>query len=147
MQLGGKAWFTILLAVFAGLMLYRSLGLSPVGRLVPLTVLIPTLAMLLWQLALDLASKPVPTRRGRRRIDFFHSERHRQSVRLPSERVADIAVNTELPGLRERRVIAGLLAFLLSIYLLGFSISVPLFILLYLRKRAGPGVCPWSCSR
>jgi hypothetical protein len=46
---------------------------------------------------------------------------------------------TESLGRREYLILCWLLAFLLCIYLLGFTISVSLFVLLYLRMRSGEG--------
>lgn len=134
MRLDEKASFTALLALLAGTMIYLSLDLSPVAHLVPLTVLIPTLILTLAQLIVDLKTTTLTARQGSRRVDFFHSDIFRQ--KLQTQR----ASTKPAPLLqRELKAFGWMVALLLGIYLLGFALSLPLFILLYLRKRSGEG--------
>jgi len=139
MGIGEKAWFTMLLAALACLLLYLSFGLSPVARFVPLTVLIPTLILLFGQLVSDLTLKLDSDQKGSRRVDFFQSEVFRQKLKVFSGRAAsppDIGASLSE---REGSVLSWLLMVLVCIYLFGFAVSMPSFILLYLKKRSGDG--------
>lgn len=96
-------------------------------RLFPWVVGIPALALALWQLLADF-------RGAQSRID---------SEEAPAPGLADAPVDETLPqAIRFRRTLRAMgwiLGFVFGIWLLGFLVAIPLFVLLYLKMEAGAG--------
>jgi hypothetical protein len=134
--LRGKPLLTLALLALAGVMLFGSIGLSPVGRLVPLTVLVVTVALLLAELVLDLSPGFVQ-RHPSLEKDVFGIERVRQKAR------EDSASDGRSLGRREFDLCIWLVSLPGLIYLLGCLIALPLFTLLYLWRRSREG---WRVS-
>jgi hypothetical protein len=121
----------VLLAVVT-LITVLTLQLGPVARLVPILVAIPTLGFLLFQLALDLM--PGLSRRFRflEKKDPFNVESlNEESLTRSRSRPVDRTT----PAKTATVVLWVLLMFPLT-YLLGFSVALPLYTLLYLRLRS-----------
>jgi hypothetical protein len=108
-RLGERAWVTLLLGGFVFIILLQTISLSPVSRLVPMAILLPTLALFAAQFALDL--------KGR--------EREVPSPNLSADAWLKLA--------------GWLLSLLVGITVLGLFLSLPLFLFLYLRIRAREG--------
>ena len=108
-RLGERFWFTALLGGFVVFIFLQTIPLSPVSRLVPLAVLLPTLALFATQFALDLKSREEETTSP------------------------DLSAGTWL------KLVGWLVGLLVGVAFLGLFLSLPLFILLYLRIRAGEG--------
>jgi len=136
-----KARFTLFLSAFIALLLYLTLELGRVARLVPLSVVIPTLGLLLLQLLLDL----VP--RLTRRCDSFELTRLYRTEWVREKVRTSFTSNPEVPPKEsqttELSMFAWLMMMLVLVCLLGFLIAVPLYTLLYLRGRSGEG---WTLS-
>ena len=132
-----KAVLTLLLFAFAALVLYLTLELSRVARLVPLSVAIPTVGFLLLQLLLDL----VP--RLTRRFDSFELMRLYRTdwvrEKIRTSFIADPGVPAQESQTAKLSIFAWLMMMLSLVYLLGFLIAMPLYTLLYLRRRSGEG--------
>ena len=127
--------FTLLLILFAAAILAMTPGLGRAARLVPVWVALPTLALLLVQLALDLS--PALRRRCRSLAS---------GTRPPMERRGG-ATDREAPRHAgpDRRTSVRLLWVLLlplAIYLLGFLVAVPLHAFFCLRRVWGEGWGP-----
>jgi hypothetical protein len=127
-----RAWFTLLLFGFAGVVFYMTFGLGRVAAMVPFAVVVPTLALLLFQLIMDLLPRLAKTYSGLEQKDLFHVESLREKV---SQGIED-AEGKALQRNREGKAFLWLLAMLALIYLLGFLIALPLYTLLYLRRRS-----------
>jgi hypothetical protein len=136
MTVRGKPLVTLALLALAGVMLYASVGLSPVARLVPLTVLVATVALLLAELGLDLSPGFVQRHPSLER-DVFGIEQVRQESREES------ASDGRSLGRRELDLCIWLFSLPGLIFLLGLLIALPLFTLLYLRRRSREG---WRVS-
>ena len=132
-RINDRHFFTLALLAFAAVMLYATGGLSEVGRLVPLSVLVPTLGLLLVQLCLDLAPRFVRKHSLLEQKDVFGIEQMRPKA---AEEAANSAISR---GSREVSVFAWV-AFVPGVmYLLGPLIALPLFLLLYLKIRSKEG--------
>ncbi len=127
-----RAWFTFSLFAFAGVILYLTLGLGRVARMVPFAVVVPTLLLLVFQLMMDLLPRLAKTYNGWEQKDLFSVEAFREKV---SQRVEEVE-GEALQGNRERNIFLWLLLMLILIYLLGFLIALPLYTLLYLKRRS-----------
>jgi hypothetical protein len=158
------SWFTALLLVAALVFIADSATLSPLGRLAPLCVLVPTAAMTLVQLVKDIRGRG--TAEGARQTDGAPGPHEGRADASPAEAAgqtegapgaggpfrsgAEAAPRGEADKAREverhRRQlrftfwIAGLAV---AIYLLGFLLATTAFLLLYLRTEAGAG---WRTS-
>jgi hypothetical protein len=117
-------------------MLYGSMGLSPVARLVPLTVLVASVALLLVELALDLSPGFVQ-RHPSLEKDVFGIGRVRQKPR------AESGSDGRSLGRREFDLCIWLFSLAGLIFVLGLLIALPLFTLLYLLRRSREG---WRVS-
>lgn len=127
-----RASFTFLLFGFAGVICYLTFGLGRVARMVPLAVVIPTLLLLAFQLLMDLLPRLAKTYGGLEQKDLFRVESLRGKIGQQAE-------DEELEALqrnREGKAFVWLLAMLALIYLLGFFIALPLYTLLYLKRRS-----------
>lgn len=100
-----KVLFTGFLLAAAGLMLVQTLRLAPASRLVPLWVLLPTIALLVLELWVEATAPQDPAAGVRPALD------HARALRLT--------------------LWGGLL--LALVYTLGFSAAVPLYLAPYLR--------------
>lgn len=136
-KLNENALFTLLLIAFVSVILSLTFGLGRVGRLVPLTVAIPALGLLAFQLMLDLWPQVAKNYSRLEKKDLFRVEPLREKSRA----------NTSSEGAAERMIRRGResIAFLwlalifLLIYLFGFLIALPAFTFLYLKVRSGEG--------
>lgn len=136
-RINDRQFFTLALFAFAAMMLVATAGLSEVGRLVPLAVLVPTLVLLLIQLCLDLAPGFEQKHSLLDKKDVFGIERMRLKA-------AEEAANSEVSrGRRELSVFAWVTLIAGLMYLFGSLIGLPLFLLLYLKVRSGEG---WALS-
>lgn len=132
-RINDRQLFTLALLAFAAVILYATAGLSEVGRLVPLAVLVPTLVLLLVQLCLDLAPGFVRKHSLLEQKDVFGVEQ----MRLKG---AEEAANSGASrGRRELSVFAWVAFIPGLMYLLGSLIALPLFLLLYLKARSKEG--------
>ena len=80
MKFSEKTLFTLIIMAFVSLLFYLTANLSPVARLVPLTVLIPTLGLLTFQLVLDLVPGLEGIYRRFEKVDLFGLEQMRERV-------------------------------------------------------------------
>lgn len=131
-RISDRQFFTLALLVFVTVILYGTAGLSEVGRLVPLSVLVPTVVLLLVQLCLDLAPGFVQKHSVLEKKDVFGVERMRPKAAEEADSRASRA-RREMSVFAWVAVIAGLM------YLLGSLIGLPLFLFLYLKIRSREG--------
>lgn len=129
---GGNTKFTLLLFAFVTYFFFLTLELSRVARVVPLQVVIPTLALLFVQLAIDLVPILAQKFSPFEKVRFFKSEalRDKTLVGTPG------SVTSTLAAYRELRAFFWILLMLLFIYVLGLLFAVPLYTFLYLTIRA-----------
>lgn len=132
-RINDRRLFTLALLAFAAVILYATAGLSEVGRLVPLAVLVPTLVLLLVQLCLDLAPGFVQKHSLLEQKDVFGVEKTRLKA---AEEAANSGASR---GRRELSVFAWVAFVPCVMYLLGSLIALPLFLLLYLKARSKEG--------
>jgi hypothetical protein len=125
-RLDERSAVSALLVAVAAAFLAGTVGLSPTARLVPLTVVVPTLALAVAQLALDLVS----------RFDA-RSGRHDRPDAIPSERVADDDIAPDDRRRHEVALLSWLLVLLGLLALVGLRAALPAFTFLFLRARAG----------
>lgn len=131
-RISDRQFFTMALLVFVTVILYGTAGLSEVGRLVPLSVLVPTVVLLLVQLCLDLAPEFVQKHSVLEKKDVFGVEQMRPKAAEEADFTASRA-HREMSVFAWVAVIAGLM------YLVGSLIGLPLFLLLYLKIHSREG--------
>lgn len=122
--------FVLALLAFAAVMIYATVGLSEVARLVPLAVLVPTLVLLVIQLCLDLAPDFVQKHSAIERKDVFGIEKMRLKA---GENAANAAASR---GRRELSVFLWIAFLPILMFLLGSLIALPLYLLVYLKVRS-----------
>lgn len=130
-----RAWFTAVLLVLVGVLLAQSLALSSASRLAPLWALVPTAALLVVQLLVDLR----PLLGERLRI-------LQGAVLVPgagtsgaSPDVASESVSDGSRRRRELRIVLWMGGLIVLMYLVGFLVSTVLFLLPYLRIESRIG--------
>lgn len=122
--------FTALLTGVGAVFLVQTLYLAPGSRLAPLWVILPTLALLALELALELSSLPDRAFFGALRRDTLLGTSERVELRLRLH----LTANGKSPRRsRELRMAlwGGLLVTL--VYTVGFLAAVPLYLVPYLR--------------
>lgn len=112
--------FTASLCLFVGALFYLTLDLGPVARFVPIYVVVPTLALLVFQLILDLFP---------RWAEVY--ERKEKAEIVDVDIVRDESVS---PG--NWSVAFWLLLPLVLVVLVGFVVGTPIFTALYLKGSA-----------
>lgn len=110
--------FSLMMVFIFAFVVYEARGWRIYAKLLPFAVGLPMLAMALTQLILDIR------RRGARTDDTSDGE---------------IAGNVPSPIVRKRtiNILLYLLGLFFAVWLLGFSITIPLFIFLYLKMESG----------
>lgn len=131
-----RTLFTLVISAFVGFMFYLTINLDPVARLVPLTVVIPTLTLLIFQLVVDLV--PWLEQRYRRfeKVDLFGVEQIQKKVLSHDQTNSVKAINEISRGRRELSMFLWLLLLFPFIYLFGLLIALPTYTFLYLRWRS-----------
>jgi hypothetical protein len=120
--------FTLVLLAFTALIFYITLGLGPVARLVPLRVVVVTLALILLQLLLDLFPQLTEKTYASTQTDPFKTEQIK-GIDKGLSRHNHSNVQQEIPTFRkELRIFLWLLVIPTSIYLFGFFTAAPLYI-------------------
>jgi hypothetical protein len=104
----GQVAVTVSLLGFAILIAVLSAGLGPVARIVPLSVVFPVIALLLYQIGRELSQRPDA----------------RAEVTPP-----------RIDG--ERRMLAWLIALAVLVYALGITVGGAVFVVLYLKFESG----------
>ena len=136
-RINDRQLFTLVLLVFATVILYGTAGLSEVGRLVPLSVLVPTVVLLLVQLCLELAPGFAEKHSLLEKKDVFGIEQMRLKA-------AEEAANSgAFGGRRELNVFVWVTLIPALMYVFGSLIGLPLFLLFYLKVRSKEG---WMVS-
>jgi hypothetical protein len=126
-----RVYLTMAFVAFAGVIFYLTFDLGRVARMVPFAVVVPTLLLLLVQLMLDMLPRLSQAYSRLENKDLFSVEGLRKKISQSVEAVED----QTLERYKEREAFLWLLALLLLIYLLGFLVALPLYTLLYLKKR------------
>jgi hypothetical protein len=128
--------FTLALLALVGFMSYFTARLGPVARLVPTAVALPTLALLVFQLAADLL--PSLERRYRRfeKVDLLGVESIRKKVPEPDLPAADGMNGQSGQNAKEWGLFLWVLLVPGLVYLLGLLVALPLYVLLHLRCRS-----------
>jgi len=130
-----KTGFTLSLLLFVTALFFLTIDLGRVAALVPIKVVIPTLALLLFQLILDFV--PGLSKKFSRfeKVHFVQSEQHEKEARV----VSSVFKPEESLVARERRAFLWVLSLFLFIYLLGVMVAVPLYTFLYIKRCAEEG--------
>jgi hypothetical protein len=131
----GRIIYCVFLLCIAGYAIYQASGWSFKTALFPLAVSIPLLVLLTVHLVQMLFGKAETT----------------------SGAAVDVEFSSDVPPEIERRRVIGTFAwfigFIVSVYLIGFPLTVPLFIFTYLKFQSGIGWLPaivataitWGC--
>jgi hypothetical protein len=117
----GRIFFSVFLITVAASAIYLALDWPFKAKLFPLSVSIPLLLLAGAQLVQLVRGKEEPV----------------ESAALDLEFSTDVP-----PELARRRVIAGfswIVGFILGVYLIGFPLTVPVFIFIYLKFESGVG--------
>jgi len=131
-----RAIFTLALLAFVGFISYFTASLGPVARLVPMAVAVPTLALLIFQLALDLLPG-LERRYGRfEKVDLLGVESFRKRVPVPNLSAAEDMKEQSKQNPKEWGLFLWVLLAPGLMYLLGLLVALPLYVLLYLRCRS-----------
>lgn len=126
-QINSRGIFTFLALIFVALLLWLSQGYSLRARQVPETIAIFSIFCLLIQLLLDLFP----------RAGAYYGQLEKQGVLDVDEEDLKEARAGGETEFRLELISYGWLAFLLAgLVLLGFLVSIPIYILLYLRFQA-----------
>jgi hypothetical protein len=129
MNLAVSAIFTLVITVLVAAGLYTSRDWSLQARLFPWTIGIPALGLCLIQLFMDLRKLARP---GSQAVD-------------DDQGIMDLKVDKEVaPALRRAaNIFAWISGLFAGIWLVGFLVSIPLFILFYIRFQSRE---TWSSS-
>jgi hypothetical protein len=120
---------------FVAAIFYLTIGLGRAARLVPLSVAVPTLGLLAFQLALDLSPR-LARKYGRfEKKDIFRVEPLREKGLIPEGGEQEDAARSS----RERDAFFWLLVSFASLYLLGVLAGLPFYTFLYLKRRSREG--------
>jgi putative tricarboxylic transport membrane protein len=114
LQFDSRVLFTLCVIALLALALWQSRNFGFRAGLFPWVIGTPTLVLTLFQLAKDLT--------GRRKVDAPHFETG-----------ATVEIPPEVANRRTRAIIGWIVGFFIAIWLLGFSIAVPLTLVLYLK--------------
>ena len=134
MRKGSLVFCTFLIAI-AAYAIFAATGWSFKTKLFPLAVSIPLIILLVIQLLLMIGGKEQTGERATMDIDF--------SIEVPSE----------VARRRVFGIFGWIVGFIALVYLLGFPLTVPLFIFLYLKFQSNIGwlstiaitVVTWGC--
>jgi len=121
-------------AIFLTLFLLLSFQFSPKARLLPLIVSVPTLALTLFRLTVNLVPKLSAKYQTVREYDIFDLAEIRKRVSAASDSEKPDVVSTHK---KELNVVAWLIGLVIAIWLIGFLISITLFVFLFLKFRSG----------
>jgi len=129
-----KALFTLLLCLFAVLVLSLTAGLGRVARMVPLAVAVPTLLLLIGQLCMDLAPRLAEGLSRWEKRDLFSVEplREKSLGRIETDENGEPSPRAR----RERTALLWLSVLGCLVYLFGFLAGLPAHILLYWKMRS-----------
>ena len=127
-----KTGFTFFLLSFVTVLFFLTLQLGHVASLVPIKVVIPTLALLIFQFVLDLVPGLAEKFSRYEKLQFFRSEQLEKESRIYSSD----SKPEESRGVRERRALIWFLLLFLFILFFGVITAVPLYTFLYIRRRA-----------
>jgi hypothetical protein len=130
-----RALFTGFLSLVTMLLLVRTLALSPGSRLAPLWVVIPTLALLLVQLALDLVPRITLRVPALQADSLFGASAHLDAWR----RTRSGETRPEVRRRRALRIALWIGGLVVLVRVAGFLPAVPLFLAPYLHVEAGMG--------
>ena len=129
-----SAGFALTLLGFLGGILYLTISLNRVARLVPLAVVVPAIVFVSIEVLLELAPGLAKRNRFLEQKDVFRVEQFRGSVHAETSS----KIQARSAG-REASVFAWVGAIPALIYIFGFLMAVPLFLFLYLRWRSKEG--------
>ena len=110
--------FSLMMVFVFAVVLYQARGWRIYAKLLPFVIGLPMLAMALTQLVLDIR------------------KREAASDDSPAGGIAD-GIPVELVRRRALTIVGYLLGLFLSVWLLGFYLSIPLFTFLYLKLESG----------
>lgn len=130
--LNQRAGLTLVFLAFAGTLFYLSFGLGSVARTVPFAIVIPTLLLLVVQLLMDLLPGLAAAYRRVENKDLFKVEGFRGQFGKPTRDKSSEALERK----SEAKALLWLLAMLAMIWILGFVLALPLYTLIYLKKRS-----------
>jgi hypothetical protein len=131
-----RSIFTSVLLAWVAFFAYATLDLGPAARLVPLSVAVPTLGLLIFQLAVDLVPRLEQRYRKFDKVDLLRVEPLRKKVPAAVSSETSSFPDGEIAAEGEWRLFVWILFLPVLIYLLGLLIALPLHVLLYLRVRS-----------
>ncbi len=117
----GAILFCLFLIAVAAYAIFASIGWSFKAKLFPLSISIPLLMLAIVQLLLILLGKAESTEGGAMDVEFSTD------------------VDPEIVRRRVLGIFGWIIAFIALVYLLGFPMTVPLFIFLYLKFQSQVG--------
>jgi hypothetical protein len=134
-QIKGKIIFTLLVLAYVGIILYFTLHLGRTARMVPLIVIIPTLALLVLQVLLDIVPGFGRMKANFGKTDIYRVVRSKEKIQEGPE----ISAEKMTPIRSELSVLLWALIMLFFIYLFGLIIALLLYIFIHLKKRSNEG--------
>ncbi|MBW2447459.1 MAG: tripartite tricarboxylate transporter TctB family protein [Deltaproteobacteria bacterium] len=144
-RLVGSTWLTLVFVALVVVALFETRGLGSVAQLVPRAIAVPTLALIVFQLLLDL----FPGLRERLQVierrELVGVQAVREEVHPEHIVVREHPTPEDPGGARQGEASAfGWMAGMLgAAFLLGFTVGGPLFALAYIRFH---GRRPWPVS-
>ena len=126
MRLEPKILFSVFVTIAFGYIVYSSRGWPLWTRIFPWYVGIPMLALSLLQLALELYRSTQPADPKRKPMETGDLQ-------------VDWNIGTGVVFQRAAKFFGCIVGLIAAVWLLGFFISVPLFVFLYLKFEAGEG--------
>ncbi len=127
MKIRAQVIFVLLLVIFFALFVYEARGWRLQARLYPWVIGIPMVVLALLQLLLDLKGIAPKKSQDDTPVDFQFTQN----------------IDPALARARRINIFSWIFGFLAGIWLLGFSITVPLLVFLYLKVQSREG---WTLS-
>ena len=127
MKIRAQVIFVLLLVIFFALFVYEARGWRLQARLYPWVIGIPMVVLALLQLLLDLKGIAPKKSQDDTPVDFQFTQ----------------SIDPALARARRINIFSWIFGFLAGIWLLGFSITVPLLVFLYLKVQSREG---WTLS-
>ena len=126
-MINSRKLFTLFLLICSASFVVLALQYSPEGRLVPLLIGVPTLALVIYQTLLDFVPAMKKFQKGK--VDMFGIDRVHEEHGTEESEFDDVAEDEARR--RFRRIVLWILGFTAIVYILGVLVSIAVFCFMF----------------